>query len=85
MDRKPKSVDIADFIASWPKIIQDLDSGVESGIDVTRDGRIVALLRPPRASLYGYLRGSVRIPDGWDLTTPAFEGEIHAEHGLAHE
>lgn len=85
MDQEPKSIDIADFISSWPQIVRDMDSGVVSGIDVVRDGHVVALVRPPLRSLHGYLRGSVQLPDGCDLTAPVFVDEAHAESGRVHE
>lgn len=78
MDREPKSVDIADFVASWPQIVEDLEKGLTSGVNVTRNGDVVALVRPPRRSLHGSMRGSVRIPEGFDLTAPVMEDETHA-------
>lgn len=85
MDREPKSVDIADFVASWPTIVEELESGATAGVDVIRDGEVVALVRPPRRSLHGLMRGSVRIPEGLDLTAPVFEGGINADSGRIHE
>ena len=84
-DRKPASVDIADFVARWPEIVEALGSGATAGVDVVKDGQVVAVVRPPAASLHGYLRGSVRLPDGLDLTKPVFEDEVNAERGRIHE
>ena len=85
MDQDLESIDIADFLARWPEVVEALAGGTTPGIDVIRDGRVVALVRPPRPTLHGYLRDSVQLPDGVDLTAPAFEGEPHAEHGRVHE
>ena len=55
-----------------------------------RNGRVVAkqtelvtsaIARPSTA----ICRGSVQVPDGVDLTAPAFEGESHAERGRVHD
>ena len=84
-DRKPTSIDIADFVARWPEIVDEFGRGTTLGVDIIKDGHVVAVVRPPAASLHGYLRGAVRLPDGFDLTRPVFEDEVHAERGRIHE
>ena len=85
MDKEPKPVDVGDFVSSWPQIVEDIENGRTTGVDVTRNGHVVALVRPPRPSLHGSMRGSVRIPEGFDLTAPVLEDEIFAESGRIHE
>ncbi len=85
MDEGPKLIDISELSASLPKIVEDLETGATSGVDVTRDGRVVAIIRSPRSSLHGALRGSVRVPDGFDLTAPVVDDIGNAESGRVHE
>jgi len=35
-------------------------------------------------AVHGSMAGSVKIPPGFDLTAPIFEGEIDAELGILH-
>lgn len=80
-----QSVDAADFEAHCASFLDKLDDGTLNRIEVTRDGRVVAVLTPPGRSLFGYLRGTVTIPKGFDLTAPVFEGTMNAEEGIIHE
>jgi antitoxin (DNA-binding transcriptional repressor) of toxin-antitoxin stability system len=83
--RADQSVDAAEFEAHCAEFLDKLDNGTLDRIEVTRDGKVVAVLTPAGPSLFGYLRGTVTIPDGFDLTAPVFEDTMNAEEGLVHE
>lgn len=57
---------------------------------VTKRGKVVAIMSPPDASpgsfeaMLDALKGSVTIPEGADLTEPAFDGVMDAELGILH-
>ena len=57
---------------------------------VTKRGRIVAVLLPPDdqpeavRQLHGFMRGSVVVPDGVDLTAPVADERFGAEDGVPH-
>jgi hypothetical protein len=84
--RADHSVDAADFAAHCAEFLDKFDNGTLHRIEVMRDGKVVAVvLTPAGRSLFGYLRGTVTIPDGFDLTAPVFEDTMNAEEGRVHE
>jgi hypothetical protein len=85
MGEGPKLIDISELPASLPEIVDDIEAGTTSGVDITREGRVIAIIRSPRPSLHGALRGSVRVPDGYDLTAPVVHDTGYAERGRVHE
>ncbi len=60
---------------------------------VTQRGRAVAVLTPAAAeaaaaavaTLHGFMRGSVVIPGGFDLTAPVAAEVFDAEPGILHQ
>ena len=78
---KAKCLDIFDRLAS-----HRLDRVV-----VTKRGKPVAVLTPPSSgravehgALFGFMKGSVIIPGGLDLTAPALDEALDADDGLLH-
>lgn len=73
------TISSSEFKAKCLDILARLASGQLQHVTVTRHGKPVAELTPPRAdraeveSLFGFMRGSVRIPDGLDLTQPVID------------
>ncbi len=59
-------------------------------LGTTKRGRIVAVLSPPPSmeeaaqGLHGFMRGSVMVPDGVDLTAPVLDEPLDAENGSLH-
>jgi prevent-host-death family protein len=57
---------------------------------ITKRGRVVGVLVPPEAEaaqvaqLHGFLRGSVTISAGFDLTDPVADEAWTAEQGVLH-
>jgi prevent-host-death family protein len=77
---KAKCLDILDRVA---------DRTLERVV-ITKRGRVVAMLTPPEDTatavrqVHGFLRGSVAIPPGFDLTAPIADETFAAEHGVLH-
>ncbi len=60
-------------------------------MSVTKRGKVVAVLTPPRPApeesvpaIHGFLRGSVRLPEGFDPTEPFLEEMPLAALGVIH-
>jgi hypothetical protein len=75
------TIDEADFQAACPGLVDRLDEDGLDRIEMTRAGRVVAVVTPPAGTapsagvpdIYGFMRGLVIIPSGFDLTSPVLE------------
>lgn len=79
-----------DFKARCLELFDQLAARKLDSVTITKRGRPVAIIHPPEAAeqltaLHGFMKGSVIIPPGFDLTQPVFDGEINAERGIIHE
>jgi antitoxin (DNA-binding transcriptional repressor) of toxin-antitoxin stability system len=75
------------FKARCLAIFKDLEARRVSRVLVTRRGRPVAELTPPRTdlpTLWGAHRGSVEIAPGVDLTAPVLDEDLDAAEGVLH-
>ena len=85
------SISATEFKATCLELFDRVQAGEIEEIEVTKRGRVVAIVRPPRVtreeaeSLFGCMEGTLGVPDDLDLTAPVFEGEINAESGRIHE
>lgn len=79
-----------EFKATCLQVFDRLAARELERVEVTKRGKVVAVLTPPDATpdwLHAFqsaMRGSVTIPDGVDLTEPAFNGVTDAELGVLH-
>lgn len=75
------------FKATCLELLDKVQLGEIDQLEITKRGRVVAVLCPPAATLadaealFGCMKGTFGIPDDLDLTAPVFEGEINAEEG----
>jgi hypothetical protein len=59
-------------------------------LNITKRGKVVAvLIAPPEETsdvhqLHGFLKGSVLVPEGIDLTAPALDEQLDADIGSLH-
>lgn len=77
----------SEFKAKCLAIFKDLAGRRLDRVIVTRRGRPVAELIPPRTEVvdpWGAHRGSVTVPPGVDLTASALEEALDAEAGILH-
>lgn len=85
-----QTINATEFKAKCLGILDRLDSGELDRVIIIRRGQIVAVLIPPdhQASdvrnIYGFMRGSVTIADGVDLTEPVLDEPFDAELGIIH-
>lgn len=79
-----------EFKATCLDVLDRVGDGSIERVVVTKRGKPVAALVPVEpqpvsaGSLHGFLRHSVEIPDGVDLTAPVTVDELLAEHGTLH-
>lgn len=77
-----------EFKARCLEIFTRLNEGSLKRVEVTRRGKPVAVVTPPRLTreqvraAYGSMRGTVHVPKGFDWAAPVFEDEIDAEKGI---
>jgi hypothetical protein len=75
------------FKARCLAIFKDLEARRVRRVVVTRRGRPVAELTPPRTelpTLWGAHRGSVEVAPGTDLTAPVLDDALDAAAGVLH-
>jgi antitoxin (DNA-binding transcriptional repressor) of toxin-antitoxin stability system len=75
------------FKARCLSIFKDLEARRVTRVLVTRRGRAVAELIPPRTelpTLWGAHRGSVEVAPGIDLTAPVVDDALDAATGVLH-
>lgn len=82
-----KTISATEFKATCLQVLDRVQSGEFSRVEVTKRGRVVAVLSAPPAALdvtkglHGALRGRVAIPEGFDLTAPALGATFAAKAG----
>jgi antitoxin (DNA-binding transcriptional repressor) of toxin-antitoxin stability system len=80
-------VSATEFKARCLSIFKDLEARRVNRVLVTRRGRAVAELIPPRTelpTLWGAHRGSVEVAPGIDLTAPVVDDALDAAAGVLH-
>lgn len=85
-----RTISATEFKAKCLEILDQLGERRLSRVSVTKRGRVVAVLTPPTdgeaavRGLHGFLRGSVVVPEGLDLTAPVLDEPLSAERGDVH-
>jgi hypothetical protein len=83
-----QTISASEFKAKCLNILDRLDKHELDRVVITKRGRIVGVLLPPKTvavqDLYGSMRGSVIIPEGFDLTEPVFDESLDAAEGILH-
>jgi antitoxin (DNA-binding transcriptional repressor) of toxin-antitoxin stability system len=79
---------VTEFKAKCLDILDRLGSGKLDRVEVTKRGRVMAVLTPPPArdadDLFGCLKSQTVTPDGFDLTEPVIDELPSAEDGVLH-
>lgn len=85
------TLSVTDFKARCLELFDRLQDGRLDRVDVTRRGKLVAVVESPTRhdeaearSVHGSMAAMTIIPDDFDLTAPVFEGSIDAEEGIIH-
>lgn len=81
-----QTITASEFKAKCLNILDRLGKHELDQVTITKRGRVVGVLLPPQATgpvadLYGCMRGSVTIPEGFDLTEPVLDEPFDAEQG----
>jgi prevent-host-death family protein len=84
-----REVSATEFKAKCLDLLDQVNSGAIARLEVTKRGKVVAVVTKPPApavgDLEGFLRGSVIVPPGLDLTAPTGGDEpTDAELGILH-
>ena len=80
----------AEFKANCLAILDRLARHDVDRVTITKRGRPVAVIAPPPSDvdgikgLHGFMRGSVIVPVGFDLTAPVIDEPVLAEEGHLH-
>jgi antitoxin (DNA-binding transcriptional repressor) of toxin-antitoxin stability system len=83
------AVDATQFKARRLDLLDQVGSRQIGRLEITERGKVVAILVPPpsceeAAQLHGFMRGSVIIPDGVDLTASVLDAPCEAGPGILH-
>ncbi len=85
-----QTLNASDFKARCLDILDRIANHSLPRVTITKRGRIVGVLVPPDneadavRDLHGFMRGSVVIPAGMDLTAPVSDEPFGAEDGILH-
>jgi prevent-host-death family protein len=85
-----QTMSATEFKAKCLDILDRLGKHHLNRVVVTKRGKPVAVLSPPESEaaavreIHGFMRGSVILPQGFDLTAPATEEPFGVESGVLH-
>jgi prevent-host-death family protein len=85
-----QTISASEFKAKCLDILDRLADRTLERVIITKRGRVVATLLPPDdeaaavRQVHGFLRDSVTIPPGYDLTAPVADKPFAAERGELH-
>lgn len=85
-----ETIGATEFKARCLELLDRVSTGRVERVIVTKRGAVVAMLVAPEAEaarverLHGFMRGTVVIPPGSDLTAPVSDEAFSAEDGLLH-
>ncbi len=91
MSRDALQISATEFKAKCLELLDKVAGRKITRITITKHGRPVALLMPPASreeealSLFGFMRGRVGAPAGFDFTAPVVDEPLHAQQGRLHE
>jgi prevent-host-death family protein len=84
------TITATEFKAKCLEILDRLSTHEIEKLTITKRGKPVAVLTAPESTedairnLNGFMRGSVIIPEGFDLTAPVLDEALDAENGILH-
>jgi antitoxin (DNA-binding transcriptional repressor) of toxin-antitoxin stability system len=90
MDDGVLVIGASEFKAKCLDLMDRLAAGELTEIVVTKHRRAVAVLRPPpappevAAGFFGFMRGRVIAPEGFDFTAPVLDEPLDADDGRLH-
>jgi prevent-host-death family protein len=91
MAGKALEITASEFKAKCLELMDRLAARKLTRVVVTKHGEPVAVLSPPplpretAEGLFGFMRGSVAAPAGFDFTAPVLDEPLNAAQGRLHE
>src|SRR5437868_10149788 len=88
MTMKAQVLSVTDFKAHCLELFDRLTKGSLDCIEVTRRGKVVAVVKPPAApeeeaqAVHGCMKGMALIAPDVDLTKPVLDESVEAAEGL---
>lgn len=85
-----QTISATEFKAKCLDILDRLGENEIDRLVITKRGKPVAVLTPPESredairNIHGFMRGSVIIPEGLDLTAPVVDEAFDADEGILH-
>jgi prevent-host-death family protein len=85
-----QTISATEFKAKCLNLFDQVESRKLDKVIITKRGKTVAVLTPPQSSedavnqIHGFMRGSVIIPEGFDLTEPVGDTPFEIDNGLLH-
>ena len=85
-----ETVSATEFKAKCLDLLNQVGTRQIERLEITKRGKVVAVLIPPTSQadavrhLHGFLRGSVVVPSGVDLTASILDEPLDAERGELH-
>jgi len=84
-----RTINATEFKATCLDLLDQVNNGTIARLEVTKRGKVVAVVTKPPATaagdLHGFMRGSVIVPPGLDLTAPTGgDAPTDAERGILH-
>lgn len=85
---KAQTLSVTDFKARCLELFDRLTKGTLDCIEITRRGKIVAIVKPPAApeseakAVHGCMKGMALVAPDVDLTQPVFDESLDAAQGL---
>ena len=85
-----ETINATEFKAKCLEILDRVSRNEVQQVTVTKRGKVVAVVTPPPTDvarvrqLHGFMRGSVVIPRGFDLTAPVVDEKFDAALGKLH-
>jgi len=91
MDHETLEISASEFKTKCLELLDRVAGRKITRIVITKHGRPVAVLGPPALpkeealSLFGFMRGRVTAPPGFDFTAPVVDEPLNAAQGRVHE
>lgn len=85
---RTRVLSVTDFKAHCLELFDRLSKGSLDCIEVTRRGKVVAIVKPPTApqeeaqAVHGCMKGMALVAPGVDLTQPVLDVPLEAAEGL---
>jgi hypothetical protein len=84
------TVTATEFKAKCLQLLDQVNSHQIERLEITKRGKVFGVLTAPSPridpvkGIYGFMAGTVNLPEGLDLTEPVLDEPLDAEQGILH-